>query len=159
MAEIQRLRDDHAEALLAFEVTNREFFARTIPDRGDDYFTDFSRRHTALLAEQSTGTCQFHVLVDEDGAVLGRFNLFDVAEGSAELGYRVAEHATGRGLAKLGVRRVIDLARHDYGLTRLTAGAGRDNTASLAVLRATGFVAVGPSERGGIRHVRDLGAP
>ncbi|MEU8662856.1 GNAT family N-acetyltransferase [Actinoplanes philippinensis] len=78
------------------------------------------------------------------------------ADGSAELGYRVAERATGRGLAKLGVRGVIARARDEYGLTRLTAGAGRANAASLAVLRATGFVAVGPSARGGIQHVRDL---
>ncbi|GIE82260.1 hypothetical protein Aph02nite_82100 [Actinoplanes philippinensis] len=156
MYELQRLRDDHATALLEFETANREFFARTIPDRGDDYFAHFSERHAALLTEQDTGTCHFHVLVDRAGAVVGRFNLVGVADGSAELGYRVAERATGRGLAKLGVRGVIARARDDYGLTRLTAGAGRDNAASLAVLRATGFVAVGPSARGGIQHVRDL---
>ncbi|MEU8661094.1 GNAT family N-acetyltransferase, partial [Actinoplanes philippinensis] len=75
MYELQRLRDDHATALLEFETANREFFARTIPDRGDDYFAHFSERHAALLAEQDSGTCHFHVLVDRAGAVVGRFNL------------------------------------------------------------------------------------
>ncbi|BEL07009.1 hypothetical protein Q0Z83_052000 [Actinoplanes sichuanensis] len=159
MFELQRVRDDHAAALLEFELANREFFARSIDDRGDEYFARFDERHAALLAEQETGTCHFHVLVDEHGAVVGRFNLFDVADGSAELGYRVAARVTGRGVAKLGVRQVIDRARDDYGLTRLTAGAGRANLASLAVLRATGFEAVGDSDRGGIRHVRDLTTP
>ncbi|GAA3041315.1 hypothetical protein GCM10020229_60600 [Kitasatospora albolonga] len=38
------------------------------------------------------------MLLDEaTGAVLGRFNLVDVADGEAELGYRVAEGAAGRG--------------------------------------------------------------
>jgi ribosomal-protein-alanine N-acetyltransferase len=156
--ELQRLRDDHATALLEFETENREFFRRTIADRGDEFFTQFAERHAALLAEQATGTCHFHVLVDDDGAILGRFNLFDVKDGSAELGYRIAERVAGRGLAKLGVRRVIALARDEYGLTRLTAGAGRTNLPSLGVLRATGFIAVGDSEHGGIRHVRDLTA-
>lgn len=137
-------------------MANREFFARTIDDRGDEYFARFDERHAALIAEQEAGTCHFHVLVDEHAAVVGRFNLFDVTDGSAELGYRVAEQVTGRGLAKLGVRRVIDLARDDYGLTTLTAGAGRANLASLAVLRATGFQVSGDSDRGGIRHIRDL---
>jgi ribosomal-protein-alanine N-acetyltransferase len=154
--ELQRLRDDHATALLEFETANREFFARTIADRGDDFFAHFGDRHAALLAEQDTGLCHFHVLVDGDGAVVGRFNLFDVEDGCAELGYRVAERVTGRGLAKLGVRRMIELARDDYGLTRLTAGAGPTNLPSLAVLRATGFVAVGDADHDGIRHVRDL---
>jgi ribosomal-protein-alanine N-acetyltransferase len=153
--ELQRLRDDHATALLEFETANRDFFRRTIADRGDEFFAEFGERHAALLAEQATGTCHFHVLVDEDGTVLGRFNLFDVADGSAELGYRIAERVAGRGLAKLGVRRVIALARDDYGLTRLTAGAGRTNLPSLGVLRATGFVALGETSRG-IQHVRDL---
>ncbi|NUV38105.1 GNAT family N-acetyltransferase, partial [Streptomyces sp. KAI-27] len=38
MPELQRLRADHAPALLAFERENRAWFARTISDRGDAYF-------------------------------------------------------------------------------------------------------------------------
>jgi [ribosomal protein S5]-alanine N-acetyltransferase len=152
--ELQRLRDDHAAALLEFEVTNREFFARTVLDRGDAYYERFDERHADLLAEQDAGICHFHVLID-DRTVLGRFNLVDVEEGSAELGFRVAERATGRGLATFGVERVIALARDDYGLRRLTAGADRTNCASLAVLRRTGFVPVAETDHG-IQHARDL---
>ncbi|RKN48289.1 GNAT family N-acetyltransferase [Micromonospora endolithica] len=161
MPDLQPLAAHHADALLAFERENRAWFARAVPDRGDDYFTGFAARHAALLAEQATGGCRFHLLLDDDGTVLGRFNLVDIADGAAELGYRVAERAAGRGLATEGVRRTCALARAGYGLTRLTAETTLDNPASRAVLRRTGFVAVGPVSldgRPGLRHVRDLTA-
>ena len=161
MPELQRLDDSHAAALLDFERENRAYFARTISDRGDDYFATFPARHAALLREQATGRCHFHVMVDEGGAVLGRFNLVDVADGGAELGFRMAERAAGRGLAKEGVRLVCERAREDYGLRRLIARAAPTNHASLAVLRATGFVPVGEAELDGrpfVRHVRELTA-
>ncbi|MEH0935766.1 GNAT family N-acetyltransferase [Micromonospora psammae] len=159
MPDLQRLAPHHAAALLSFEQENRAYFARSVPDRGDDYFAAFDARHAALLAEQDTGRCRFHVLVDDDGAVLGRFNLVDVADGRAELGYRVAERAAGRGLATAGVRQVCALARDEYGLTGLTAATTRDNPGSLAVLRRTGFTPVGEvllDGRPGLRHVREL---
>ncbi|WP_346537232.1 GNAT family N-acetyltransferase [Micromonospora sp. DPT] len=158
MPELQRLTPDHAPALLEFERENRAYFARSVPDRGDDYFAQFDARHAALLAEQETGHCHFHLLVD-DGEVLGRFNLVDVADGVADLGYRVAERAAGRGLATAGVRQVCDLARDAYGLVRLTASATLANAGSLAVLRRAGFTPVGEvllDGHPGLRHVREL---
>ncbi|WFE33010.1 GNAT family N-acetyltransferase [Micromonospora sp. WMMD975] len=159
MPELERLAAHHAPAVLRFERENREYFARWVPDRGDDYFADFAARHAGLLDEQARGTCRFHVLLDDDGAVLGRFNLVDVADGSAELGYRVAARAAGRGLARHGVRRVCELARDEYGLRRLVADAALANPASLAVLRGTGFVPAGEVDLGGQpgrRHVLEL---
>ena len=154
--DLQRLDARHAAAVLRFERENRQWFARTVPDRGDAYFADFTARHAALLAEQEAGVCHFHVLVGEDGAVLGRFNLVDAADGVAELGFRVAERAAGRGVATDGVRRVCTLARTDYGLTRLVAEAARDNPGSLAVLRRTGFRPVDEAGRTDLRFTLDL---
>ncbi|MFC0507321.1 GNAT family N-acetyltransferase [Micromonospora costi] len=159
MPELQRLAAHHAAALLDFERQNRAFFARSVPDRGDDYFTGFAARHAELLAEQAAGLLHFHVLVDDDGSVLGRFNLVDVHDGVADLGFRIAEHATGRGVATDAVNRVCALARDAYGLRRLFASAALRNTGSLGVLRRTGFVPVGEvvlSGQPGLRHVREL---
>ncbi|MGW5737084.1 MULTISPECIES: GNAT family N-acetyltransferase [Streptomyces] len=153
MPELQRLRADHAPALLAFERENREYFARHVPDRGDAYFAEFDARHAALLAEQADGTCHFHVLVDGDGAVLGRVNLVDVADGEAEIGYRVAEHATGRGLATDAVRRLCVLAGAEYGVVVLRAAAGVGNAGSRAVLERAGFTSVSEG-RTEVRYLR-----
>lgn len=141
MAELQRLRLDHASALLAFERSNRTYFAASVPDRGDAYFEDFSARLAALLAEQASGLCQYHVLVEGDGEIVGRVNLVDVADGSAELGYRIAEKAAGQGLATTAVHAVQALAT-SYGLVSLRAGTTHDNPASRKVLTRTGFVPV-----------------
>lgn len=140
---LERLTAAHADAVLAFELENREYFAAWIWDRGDEYFASFPTRHAALLAEQAAGVCRFHVLVDASGAVLGRVNLVDLENGSAELGYRIAEKAAGRGLATAAVRAVIALAATEYGLTTLTAGASVRNAASRAVLTRAGFRVVG----------------
>lgn len=93
--------------------------------------------------------------------MLGRFNLVDVAHGSAELGYRVAERATGRGLATAAVREICALAATAYGLRTLRARTTADNAASRTVLARTGFRVTGDIElrgRPGLRLERDLTA-
>ncbi|QNE78918.1 GNAT family N-acetyltransferase [Streptomyces finlayi] len=143
MPELQLLRHDHAAALLAFEQENRAYFAASVPDRGDEYFAQFEARHSGLLAEQAAGLCYFHVLVGEGGEVLGRVNVVDVADGAADLGYRIAEKAAGRGLATSAVGRMCALAATEYGLTTLRAATTTDNSGSRAVLARTGFVLTG----------------
>lgn len=139
---LERLRLDHAPALLAFERENRAYFAAAITDRGDDYFAEFTERHRARLAEQDAGTCHFHLVID-GGEVLGRVNLVDVADGSAELGFRIASKAAGRGLATAAVRELMMLATTTYGLTTLRAAAAVVNIGSQKVLARTGFLPTG----------------
>jgi ribosomal-protein-alanine N-acetyltransferase len=140
---IERLRPGHAAAVLAFERENRAYFAASVPDRGDAYFREFQQRFDDLLAEQEAGICHFHVVVDDKGAVLGRVNLVDVADGSAELGFRIAEKAAGQGLATAAVNQVCTIATHDYGLRTLRASAATANAGSRAVLTRVGFVPTG----------------
>lgn len=83
------------------------------------------------------------MLVGESGEVVGRVNLMNVADGSAELGYRIARKAAGQGLATAAVREIRELAAGKYGLTRLRARATVDNPASQKVLERNGFIAVG----------------
>ena len=142
LPDLQLVRLDHAPALLAFERENRAYFAAVIPDRGDEFFTEFDTRHAQLLARQAAGTDYFHLLVTEGGEVVGRVNLAEVADGSAELGYRIAQKAAGQGLATAAVRKVRELAATEYGLTRLRARVTLDNPASRKVLEHNGFVAV-----------------
>jgi [ribosomal protein S5]-alanine N-acetyltransferase len=143
--ELQRLRADHAQAVLAFELANRAYFADFINDRGDEFFDQFTDRHNAMLAEQEAGACAFYLLVAEDGSVLGRFNLFRIENGTAELGYRVAQDVAGRGVATATVRELCQLAATRHGLHTLRAATSHDNAASQQVLAKAGFVPVGPA--------------
>ncbi|WP_069173612.1 GNAT family N-acetyltransferase [Streptomyces griseus] len=145
MPELKLLHADLAPAVLAFELANRTYFAASISDRGDGFFEQFTDRYDALLAEQEAGVCAFHVLVAEDGSVLGRFNLYDMEDGTAGLGYRVAERVAGCGVATATVRELCRTATATYGLRTLRAAASHDNAASRRVLDKAGFVPVGPA--------------
>ena len=121
MCQLQRVRGDHMDAVRAFELANRTYFAQFINDRGDDFYERYAERHRELLMEQDSGECIFHVLLDQDGTVSGRFNLYDIVDGSARVGYRVAQRAAGRGVATAALRKLCRLAQADYGLRILTA--------------------------------------
>jgi ribosomal-protein-alanine N-acetyltransferase len=160
--ELQQLRADHGQAVLDFELANRAYFAAFINDRGDAFYDQFTDRHRAMLAEQGAGQCACYVLVAENGSVLGRFNLYDLRDGSAELGYRVAEHVAGRGVATASVRKLCRLAAARHGVRKLRAVTSHANVASQKVLAKAGFVPVGPADpaelggKPGTRYQRDL---
>lgn len=150
MPDLQLLRADHAEAVLDFELANRSYFAASISDRGDEYFDQFAERHQALLAEQDEGTGAYYVLIDDEGAVLGRFNLFFTGPGTSNLGYRVAQEVAGRGVATATVRELIGLAATRHRLHTLRAATSSANAASQKVLLKAGFVPIGPTDPGDI---------
>jgi len=162
MPELKRLHAGHAPAVLAFELANRTYFAASISDRGGDFFDQFTDRYNASLAEQEAGICAFYVLVAEDGSVLGRFNLYDLEDGTARLGYRVAERVAGRGVATATVRELCRMAIAMHGLRTLRAATSHDNAASQKVLAKAGFVPVGPATpadlggKSGTWYQRDL---
>lgn len=163
--ELLRLRASHAALVLAFDLDNRAYFAASVSDRGKAFFSEFDERFREALAEQETGACAFHVVVGDDGAVLGRFNLYDIADGGAVLGYRVAERAAGRGLATEGVVELCRTAARRYGLRTLRAAVADRNVASRRVLAKAGFVPDGRADPAGIGghpgawYRRELDAP
>jgi ribosomal-protein-alanine N-acetyltransferase len=150
VSELQPLRADHAAAILAFEVANRAYFAASISDRGDEYFEQFAAKHSRLVADQEAGNSAYYVLVAEDGSVLGRFNLIVTGAGVAELGYRLAQQAAGRGVATATVCEVCSFASARHGISTLRAATSRDNVASQRVLLKAGFTEAGPADPGDI---------
>ena len=163
MSELELLRAEHSEAVLAFERANRAYFAGSIADRGDAYFADFAQRHREALAEQDAGDCAFFLLVDDNGEVLGRFNLYERMDGSAKVGYRVAQRAAGRGVATQGLHELCAIAP-SWGVHTLTAATSHQNVASQKVLVKAGFHQSGPADpselggKQGVRYRRELGA-
>ena len=146
MPELQQLEAGHAPAVLAFELANRAYFATSISDRGEEYFEQFDERHREMLDEQEAGVGAYYLLVDEDGEVLGRFNLFRLDGSTGELGYRVAEKVAGQGVATATVREMCRLAAERHGLRTLRAATSDQNIASRRVLIKAGFVPAGPAD-------------
>ena len=160
MFTLERLRLDHEAKVLAFELANRAYFAESISDRGDEFFREFPERHRASLAEQDAGSGAFYLLVDDEGAIVGRFNLYELCDETASVGFRVAQRVSGRGVATSALRDMCRLAGDVYGLRQLTAVASEENLASRRVLEKAGFVPIGPAEvagRSGIAFTRPVG--
>jgi [ribosomal protein S5]-alanine N-acetyltransferase len=150
--ELKPLTAGDAPAVLAFELANRAYFAAAVSDRGEEFFDQYTDQHNAMLAEQEAGIGAYYVLVAADGSVLGRFNLYRIQDGTADLGYRVAQHVAGRGVTTATVLELCQLAAARHGLRTLRAATSRDNAASRKVLTKTGFVPVGladPADVGG----------
>lgn len=143
---LELLTVDHARPLERFERANRAFFAARVGDRGDDFFEHFDDRLACRVRENQEGTSLYFVIADAEGEILGRINISDIDHPDlTELGFRVAEHAQGQGLASTGVAQALETAAA-RGVTTVTARAAIANSASRRVLERCGFAPTGPAE-------------
>ncbi|WP_229427022.1 GNAT family N-acetyltransferase [Massilia atriviolacea] len=141
---MRTLAQDDADALLAFELANRAWFERHVEARDRAFYSAQGvARHIAdYLDRHAAGAWHPCVLLDAEGRIVGRANLKDIdrAEGSAEVGYRIAHDQTGKGLATFALKNLIELARATWQLKELRAEITHANQGSAAVLRKCGFV-------------------
>ncbi|EHY88307.1 GNAT family N-acetyltransferase [Saccharomonospora azurea] len=83
------------------------------------------------------------IVEDTHDTFLGSLVLFDIAEDQAEVGFWLAPHARGRGVAHRALAASAALARA-LGLSTLTARTDPTNTSSRRTLTAAGFAPDGP---------------
>jgi ribosomal-protein-alanine N-acetyltransferase len=140
--KLQRVTSEHEAPVLQFELENRTYFAESISDRGDDYFEKFAERHLELMAEQEAGVNAYYVLLGDDEKIIGRFNLYELGEGTAKVGYRVGRDFSGFGVATFGLIELCHLAHKEHELRTLSATTSNENIASQKVLVKGGFVAI-----------------
>ena len=140
---IRTLQADDVEALLAFEVQNREWFERHIDSRGSAFYSmQGIRAHiAAYLAGFAAGTWHPFVIEDQQGRIIGRANLKDIDRAGfrAEVGYRIAEDACGQGLATTALEHLIRVAQSQWKLRQLVASVYASNLGSAKVLERCGF--------------------
>ncbi|URM30785.1 GNAT family N-acetyltransferase [Pseudomonas frederiksbergensis] len=141
---IRTLQNTDAEALLAFELNNREWFERFIDARDAAFYSlqGVTDHIAAYLSGFTAGTWHPFVLEEAGGTIVGRANLksIDMSERSAEVGYRIAQSACGRGLATLAVRHLIQEAQLHWSLKLLVANVYAANIGSAKVLERCGFL-------------------
>ncbi|MGE7586854.1 GNAT family N-acetyltransferase [Peribacillus sp. NPDC101480] len=139
---INRLNEQDAQELFAFECNNRRFFEQTVPGRGDDYYSfgSFGIRHKELLKEQEDAISSFYLIKDGSGIIVGRINLLDIdpVNGTAHVGYRIGEAFTQKGFANEALKLLVNLAP-ELNVTQIHAKTTSDNIASQKVLVKNGF--------------------
>jgi ribosomal-protein-alanine N-acetyltransferase len=154
---------DVADELLRFERDNRAFFEARVNARPPGFYAPEGIRAAISLAVREAAEDKgYQFLVrDAAGVLVGRVNLIGVRRAHfhcADLGYRMAESACGKGYATEAVRQVLAKAFGELGLKRLEANARVGNEGSIRVLLRNGFREYGRSTRsfelGGVWHDR-----
>ncbi|KQV45596.1 MULTISPECIES: GNAT family N-acetyltransferase [unclassified Duganella] len=146
--QIRTLSLADTPALLAFELANRDWFESQVDARTPDFYklSGVAAHIEEYLARYSAGSLHPCLLI-EDGGILGRCNLKDIDRigGRAEVGYRIAASAIGRGLAGAALSHLMELAYGRWELAGLDAHVTIANAASARVLERAGFALAGPS--------------
>ncbi|MFJ8526534.1 GNAT family N-acetyltransferase [Bacillus sp. NPDC094106] len=139
---IEKLQQQDAEELFAFECYNREFFEKMVPSRGTDYYIYevFKQQLDELLKEQEEGNSYFYLVRNMENRIVGRINLVDIEKEKqlGYLGYRVGEKFLRRGIAATAVKLLLDQAA-SYQVTEIHAKTTNNNIASQKVLEKNGF--------------------
>lgn len=146
---IRTLQADDAPALLAFETENRSWFERYVLARAEATYTveGIVEHVNACLHDFAEG--KMHpCLILAEGKIIGRANLkdIDLAAGTTEVGYRIAEAYVGRGVATYALQQLMALAYDKWQLARLQAYVTTENPASSRVLEKAGFILRGMRE-------------
>jgi RimJ/RimL family protein N-acetyltransferase len=107
---------------------------------------DGSREQAARSQDEWNAATRYHfALVErETGMVLGVAGINAEKPDAPELHYWIRTDHARRGLTTEACRGLIDWARRELRVRRLTLWAGRDNAASRRVAEKLGFVHVGP---------------
>ena len=149
--EIAPPRPADLNALLAFELQNRAFFESHINARPAGYYSvDGVGTAIELAQREAQDDRAYQYLVWDAGVLVGRVNLSKVRRAhfhSAELGYRIAQSAGGRGFASEAVRQALAKAFDEHGLVRVEATARAENEGSTRVLQKNGFTPFGRSTK------------
>ncbi|MCM3714726.1 GNAT family N-acetyltransferase [Alkalihalobacillus oceani] len=147
---LEILKQDDAKKLYEFELENRAYFEKMVPDRGEDYyhFDTYQIRHNALLEEQRKGQAIYYLIKDKNGLIIGRMNIVDIdlSRQLGFIGYRVGEAYTGKGIASRAVQLLLSIIDRQS-ITQISAKTTTDNIASQRVLEKNGFEYISTSNQ------------
>lgn len=153
----QPARIADADAVLAFELQNRDYFEQWVHSRTDAYY-DLSQvratLHAAEVEREQDKSFQYLIWVADSEAdqpqLAGRINLTNIVRphyNKATLGYRMAQQATGKGIASCAIKLLLEEAFGSLKLWRIEAVVRPANIGSAKVLEKNGFSQFGRSIR------------
>ncbi|MDN0083511.1 GNAT family N-acetyltransferase [Crenobacter sp. SG2305] len=135
-----------ARALLAFELANRDHFARWDPNRDAFYFTELHLglrlRQYQREAEEGRGAAFLLTPKGEPQQIIGQITLSQIVRGvfqAAYLGYRIDARYEGQGLMREALAAVLAFALDTLRLHRIMANYQPDNERSARLLARCGF--------------------
>jgi RimJ/RimL family protein N-acetyltransferase len=115
-----------------------------------DAVMTFVEKRTELVRADDDGAWVVYAIElregDGAGTVVGEVLLKreNAADGIAELGYAIAAHVHGRGIASEAVAAMLELGRAAFGVREVHAVVDERNAASIRLLERFAFVLEGP---------------
>ena len=139
---IRALQQDDVEVVLQFELAHKSFFEQKIEARPDEFYQpEAVQQHIAeFLQLKQLGVAWPTLIFNTDNELIGRANIKDIDQvtRSAYVGYRIAEHWSGKGVASFALAQLIQQTKQ-MGLMVLFACVATENKASMQVLKKAGF--------------------
>ena len=142
-----------AQAMLDFEVRNRQHFAPWDPLPGDMFFTELfwamRLRQREEDARQDKGMMFLLMAESEPGRIIGTINLSNCVRGifqACHLGYKLDKDYEGQGMMSEALQAVIGFAFGELKLHRIMANYQPQNIRSAAVLQKLGFMIEGEAK-------------
>lgn len=150
---LERLSLSHVETIFNAIDQNRKFLRKWLP------FVDFTHKTIdtekfvrSILEKPSAIRDEVYVIwYKHEFAGLIGFKDADRINDKIEIGYWLIEKMTGKGIATLAVRKMVNLAFRNMDMNRVQIRCGVGNDKSSAIPRRLGFIFEG-IERGGERH-------
>ncbi|MCU6433632.1 GNAT family N-acetyltransferase [Undibacterium sp. Jales W-56] len=146
-----------ADVVLDFELQNRAYFEQWVHSRTDAFYDPAKVRASLQAAEterEQDKSYQYLIWTTASGIgqaqLIGRINLTNIVRphyNKAALGYRMAQHATGKGQASEAVKLIVQEAFGALQLWRIEALVRPSNMGSAKVLEKNGFTVFGRSRR------------
>ncbi|AXT40418.1 N-acetyltransferase [Alteromonas sp. BL110] len=138
----ESVAEKHVLSLLEFERNNKSYFEKSIAPREAAFYSinGVGNHVSELRYLQQQERAWGYVLVDKprNNQIIARANIKNRQGNRAEIGYRVAQKESGKGIASRSVLFLIDEAR-SLGITTLCAEVMDNNPASEKVLIKSGF--------------------
>lgn len=139
--ELVSLKD--VNALLKFEQDNRSWFEQYVPPRDDSFYTEqgVKEQISDFLVLHANGEMYPMLIRNYSNEICGRINVHRVnsVNGFGELGYRIGERFTSKGVASKAVDQLISYLASESKLDSLTAYVLAINVGSSKVLERNGF--------------------
>ena len=149
---VRELKSTDVELLLAFEINNRTWFESHIDAREPSFYSvqGVAEHIQSYLSDFAVGAWHPFVIEDDKGEIVGRANLkdIDLAQKTAQVGYRIDQRVCGQGLATQALKHLIQVAQARWDLTQLVAYVFTQNVGSKKVLDRCGFLPEQPSGPG-----------
>lgn len=140
---IELISLDDADVLLDFESVNRSWFEQHVSPRDESFYTSQGVRSqiSEFLSLYARGEMYPMLIRSNSQEVCGRINVHRIDSNvyTGELGYRIGQQFTSKGIASQAVGKLIDYLVSETQLSSLRAIVLCSNEGSQKVLERNGF--------------------